>query len=244
MLLLSSGRGDKMAIKVLLWDKIAHMDKYEEYISEIKYSDNIIIFKTDDSELKTTLNQIIPDIFVADISHNREEKIKCINYLRNKTPDMQLISIGNKSTALDAWEYKSSDYILKPVTKEKFKKSIVHAIKQLEKEKLYRDATQIFMLKDGDSWLPLKYDDIIYFEKFNKKVNVKTQKDKYEFYSSFEHLRDMIDMDYFLQCHQGYIVNRYRMFCMNNDTIYLNGSDIPIPLSRRLKKKIMGLLKT
>lgn len=232
-----------MEIKVLLWDTPTDMCRYEEYIREISHSDNIIILKVAGSDPEAFLYKHNAHIMVADLATQKESKNKLINAFKNKNPYTKFICIGNKNVALDAWNCGCTDYILKPVTKEKLQISTMNAIKEIEKEKLYQNAMKKFMVRSGDYWLLLKYDEILYFEKLNKKIKVKAKKGEYEFYCSFEKLRNMIDMDYFLQCHQGYIVNRYKMLYMSNDAIYLDESDIPIPVSRRLKKNIMGILE-
>lgn len=230
---------DKMAIRVLLWDKPNNMDRYEKYMEEIGSSISIVTFKVEDMNSNKDIDKTSYDIFIADITSYKEEKIKYYEILRRINPYIQFLCIGNKSMAIDAWECGCTAYILKPITKEKLINGILRAIKQWEKEKLYYELHQVYMLKKGDKWIPLKYNEIIYFEKNGKKINVKTKKESYEFYSSFERLKKNIDMEYFFQCHQGYIVNRYKIKFINSDTLTLDGVETEIPVSRRIKKKLI-----
>jgi len=231
-----------MAIRVLLWDKPNNMDRYEKYMEEIGSSISIVTFKVEDMNSNKDIDKTSYDIFIADITSYKEEKIKYYEILRRINPYIQFLCIGNKSMAIDAWECGCTAYILKPITKEKLINGILRAIKQWEKEKLYYELHQVYMLKKGDKWIPLKYNEIIYFEKNGKKINVKTKKESYEFYSSFERLKKNIDMEYFFQCHQGYIVNRYKIKFINSDTLTLDGVETEIPVSRRIKKKLIDYI--
>jgi len=126
-----------MTIRVLLWDKLNNINKYEKYIEEIGNSKSIATFKVEDINSNGDIGNTPYDIFIADITSYKEEKIKYYEILRRINPYIQFLCIGNKSMAIDAWECGCTAYILKPITKEKLINGILRAIKQWEKDRLY-----------------------------------------------------------------------------------------------------------
>ena len=219
------------------------VDKYKTYISESCLNKKFNIAEYEEDLHKENFESLVPDITLAGINKIIGSNYTIINEAKSINPYMQLICTGSKNKAAEAWVYGCNSYIMKPFKKEHLLKSLGSQIIRIEQIRLYNKHTKTLAIKCGGKWERLLYKDIIYFEKVGKKVNIVKKFGKCSFYSSFESLRKTIDMNYFFQCHQGYIINRYRMKTFKDNFITLEGAEVSIPVSRRLRKETVELFE-
>lgn len=99
-----------------------------------------------------------------------------------------------------------------------------------------------FALRSREGTMLLPYDRILFFEASNKKINVRTQQEEYDFYDSIENLQTMLP-DYFVRCHRSYLVNsrKIRRIRLSEGIIDLEGG-ASAPLSRTYKQEIKKLI--
>lgn len=232
-----------MITNLLMWDKPSMVNKYKKFIKESDLASKMKIIKSETgNHLECSISKT-PDIVLAGINKIIGDNYSIIHDIKTRNPDMQLVCIGSKSKAADAWIYGCNSYIIKPIEKEYFLKCLNRRLIRYEQIRLYKQCSNIFAIKNKDSWINVQYKDILYFEKIHKKIKLVTEKNEYSFYGSFEDLRNMIDMNCFFQCHQGYIINRYRVKSYKGDALILKDSNFIIPVSRRMKKEVIGLFE-
>lgn len=233
--------GDILIFSLFMWDETPMIKKYKKFIAESDLTPRIDITEMEAVGSIESMESVIPDIVLAGINKIIGDNYSIIHEMKLKNPDMQLVCTGSKSKAADAWIYGCNSYIIKPVEKEDFLKCLKSRIIRYEQIHLYKQYSENLAIRNNDIWIKVQYKDIIYFEKVRKKIKLVTENNEYSFYGSLEDLRSMINMDCFFQCHQGYIINRYRVKSYKNDVLILSGSDTPIPVSRRMKKEAIGL---
>ena len=74
-------------------------------------------------------------------------------------------------------------------------------------------------------------------------MKIYTEQGEYEFYLSMKNLMEMLDMKYFVRCHQGYLVNKYKILEQKENHIYLRDKNILIPVSRKFKANVLKVLE-
>lgn len=232
-----------MISNLVMWDESSMINKYKKFIAESDLAPKINITKAETGDhLESSVSET-PDIVLAGINKIIGDNYSMIHDIKIRNPDMQLVCTGCKSKAADAWIYGCNSYIIKPIEKEHFLKCLNSRLIRYDQIRLYKQCSDIFAIKNKDSWINVQYKDILYFEKVRKKIRLVTEKKEYSFYGSLEDLRNMIDMECFFQCHQGYIINRYRVKSYKGDSLILKGSNALIPVSRRMKKEAIGLFE-
>lgn len=234
---------DILISNLLMWDESSMINKYKKFIAESDLASKVNITKVETGDYLETFSDKIPDIVLAGINKIIGDNYSMIHDIKIRNPDMQLVCTGCKNKAADAWIYGCNSYIIKPIEKENFLKCLNSRLIRCDQIHLYRKCSGIFAIKDKGSWIKVQYKDIIYFEKVCKKIKLVTENNEYSFYGSLEDLRNMIDMDCFFQCHQGYIINRYEVKSYKSGVLLLRGSNMPIPVSRRMTKGTIGLFE-
>jgi DNA-binding LytR/AlgR family response regulator len=132
---------------------------------------------------------------------------------------------------LEAFRVRAFHYLLKPLTAEKFAQVFQEAVALFKRNAMERPGKKSFTVHRKAEIISLDYDDIDYFEKMGHKIKVHTGEREIEFYGNFIKLLDEIDLDFFAQCHQGYIVNIDKIQGYRDQTLSLKGN-LWIPVSR------------
>lgn len=151
---------------------------------------------------------------------------------------------GFKDYALEAFNVDAFDYILKPITEKRFKKSIENIILRLKEKRAFKETNNVFTINNKNHTVKIKYGDIFYFEKLLNKIKVYTSKGEYEYYGSLKNLKKELDMEKgFIQCHQGYILSIPKILELRNEEVYIRDIEKLVPVSRRYKKKVRKILE-
>ncbi len=226
-------------------DDVVQIDLLSCFIHSAKseYEFNIIAASSGE-ELLLKIDKINPDIVFLDIEMKDLNGIDTGMEIRQRFKDVVLVYItGYKDYALDAFEVKSLDYIIKPITIERFNKIMEDIIIRIDQIKLYEENCHVFTIRSKSAEINLKYKDIIYFEKLFRKIIVVTAIEEYGYYGNFKDLIHNLDTQYFLHCHQGYIVNKHMIKGLQGDELLLHHTDTIIPVSRRCKKLVKKIFE-
>ncbi|AKA68015.1 LytR/AlgR family response regulator transcription factor [Clostridium scatologenes] len=186
----------------------------EELLSKIKYKEIHICF--------------------LDIEMKGLNGIEIGKELRKINKDVIIIFItGFKEYALKAFEIKAFNYIMKPISEEKFKKLFQEILDRLDLIHYKLEKDKVFNIVNKEITYKIKYDDIYYFEKELRKIKVIHRDGSLEFYDSLKNLKKRIDMNYFTQCHQGYIVSNNKISIYKKLAITIEELGTIIPVSRQ-----------
>jgi len=100
-----------------------------------------------------------------------------------------------------------------------------------------------FVLNSREGRTLISYGRIMFFEASNKKINLRTDHQEYDFYDSIENLQTVVP-DWFIRCHRSYLVNtrKIRKVKMSEGLIEMEGGAV-VPLSRTYKQDLKRLIK-
>ncbi|WP_427337690.1 LytR/AlgR family response regulator transcription factor [Caloranaerobacter sp. DY30410] len=211
---------------------------------DIKYKIEIIKALSGEELLKKIEAKKI-DVAFLDIAMENMKGIELGMEIRKKYQDCIIVFItGFENYALDAFNIKALNYILKPVTKSEFNKCMEDIILRIEEKRAFKEKNSVLSIYNKKGVVKIKYEDIYYFEKILNKIKVYTIKGEYEYYGTLKGLKKELDMNNsFIQCHQGYIVNKAKIVELRDGQIYIKDINRFIPVSRRMKIKVKKILK-
>ncbi|SHJ35819.1 LytR/AlgR family response regulator transcription factor [Lutispora thermophila] len=203
-----------------------------------------VIHTTCGEELLKKVHTVKPDIVFLDIEMEGINGIETGIKLREHFNDVIIVYItGYSNYALDAFRVKSFDYLIKPVTLNRFEVLMKDIFVRLEEIRTYKEKNGIFHVNNKDAYVAIKYDDIICFEKVFRKIKVYTKDTSYEFYGTLADLIKKLDLNIFAQCHQGYIVNINKIKELKIDKISFHESSLEVPVSRKYKSSIKKIFE-
>lgn len=155
----------------------------------------------------------------------------------------QIIFITVKTEyALKAFDYNATDYLHKPLTKERFNLAVNKAcnLYQFKKETNEEDEEYIF-IKSNLKKLKIYTSKIRWVEAFGDYVKVITEDDNHLVLSTMKAFEKDLPADKFIRVHKSYIVNIHKIETFNSK--YAEIDTFKIPLSRNKKDYLMEALK-
>jgi len=150
-----------------------------------------------------------------------------------------IFTTAHRHYAVDAFNVNAQDYLLKPVSLERFAQSINRFL-DLQK---YGESTQPESLPDG--WIQLKVDkknlkvnfsDILYVESMADYVIVHVNEKKLVIKDRISQLEEKLPVSSFLRVHRGYIVNIQKVSAWYGNTLEID--EVKIPVGRNYKKQV------
>ncbi|WP_418965152.1 LytR/AlgR family response regulator transcription factor [Cetobacterium sp.] len=173
-----------------------------------------------------------------------------IIYRFNKNIKLVFIT-AYKDFAIDAFEIKAFDYILKPYSEERIIKVLNNLVEELKKndsESINKDFNIKKITVNLDSkMVVLSTDDILYIEADEKETHIFTNYNMYSSKLKISQLENILSDNTFFRSHRSYIVNIDKVIEVEpwfNGTYILKvaGCDFKIPVSRNKVKDLKEIL--
>lgn len=199
-----------------------------------------IISSTSPARFFSELQNCKPNLVFLDIDMAEIDGIKLGKKIKETYNDAVIIYItAYEKYALEAFRVRAFHYLIKPVTVEKFSEVFKEALLLLKKG---NDEDKYFKVKKKGEYINLNYNDIYYFEKIRHKVKIITKNGVISFYGTFKNLQQKLDMNYFVRCHQGYIVNISKIRAYRDQMLSLADGKRKIPVSRSNIKEVKEMM--
>lgn len=213
-----------------------------------------------------SLENLCKKVATLDLKASFEDPIEALNYVTKESIDLMLLDIempeltglelldklpslpqvifttSNKEYAYEAFEYEVTDFIKKPITKDRFLKSIQKAVsRDSYLKEIARDSNlrEIYVRVDG-RLVRISIDDILYFENVGDYVKVITVDKVHVINIALKHLHVKLNHPRLLKVHRSYIVNMDKIKDIQENTLVINKKVIPI--SRAHKAIVMNAI--
>lgn len=222
-----------MVIKVAICDDIPVIPKeIEELLLEYDSSLFEIDIFYNPFRLIEKLKKNKYDMFILDMEFPNLSGLEIAEDIRRNNYTSPIIFITSFKEYMEkAFKVNTFDYILKPITKSKLHSALNRAIKYLD----LNDSKFTFTFNKVFYSLP--FSDIIYFEKYKRKVFIHTPSDTYETILHTKALLSKVN-DNYLQVHTSFVVNVRYIKKIRNNTVTMkvsNKQTVDIPISRKFK---------
>lgn len=208
----------------------------KSYIDKIEFL--TLVGKCEDAiQLNTLLKKQSTDLIFLDIEMPEMTGIELLNSLEN-SPKVVIVS-AYEQYALQGYEFNVVDYLLKPVSFDRFMKSVnkVHLLFQNE---MKMDKPEHIFVKSRKQLKRIELKDLLFLESLENYVILHTVTSREIVYSTLKQMYEELPNDIFLQTHRSYIVNINHINSVDGNQIIINSHRIPI--ARNLKDKVLNHL--
>jgi DNA-binding LytR/AlgR family response regulator len=207
----------------------------ENHIAKI---DALEVVATANSALKAfeILNTKKIDLLFLDI---KMPNITGIDFLKSlKHPPKTIFTTAYRDFAIESYELEVVDYLLKPITFERFFKSV---------DKYLRTSNPVaatvvepvkneeyILLKSSGKNFKIALDDIIYVESVKDYIKVhKTDGNAITSKYKISNLETDLPSEKFVRIHRSFIINASKVTAFSNTDIEVSGIDLPIGISHK-----------
>ena len=192
-------------------------------------------------EAKEVLNKLEVDLIFLDI---QLPGMTGLHFLRNlQNPPLVVLTTAYSEYALESYEFNVIDYLLKPISFERFSKTInkivegklFNSIK--EDQVAYRD--HIF-IKSSNKFFKVNFSEIIYIEGMKDYLKIYTNDYKLVTHQTMGEMEKLLPEKQFIRVHKSYIIAVAHIRSIYGNNIEMNKASIPIGIN--YKEKVMQLL--
>lgn len=171
-----------------------------------------------------------------------------IDFLKNlKRPPKVIITTAFSQYALDGFELDVVDYLMKPVTFERFFKAVNKYFQsglfepvELEGENGIEKNAFIYV-KENKKIIKIYLNEIHFIEGLNEYIRIHTDNRRVVVKSSLHHIENRLPSELFIRIHKSYIVSIPRIRAFNATTIELENTKLRI--GRNYKNQVFSALQ-
>jgi DNA-binding LytR/AlgR family response regulator len=147
--------------------------------------------------------------------------------------------------AIDGFDLNALDYLVKPISFDRFLKAAMRAKEYYEVRKKNTSVEsaqsgEYFFIKADNKLVKLEYDEILFVEALQNYVTIQTISKKYITYLTFKSVEEYLPADKFIKTHKSYIVSASKIDTIEGNDIRIGNHHLPI--SRNLKDEVMEKL--
>lgn len=185
-------------------------------------------------DLKNVLKEREIDLIFLDISLSGDSALDFIE--KNMLKQIIVLTTAFSEFALKAYELDVFDYLLKPISFERFEKCVNKVFQYIFlKNESYSNHLTFLFLKNGKMLHKVFFDEIYYVQSMSNYYRVVTEKQTFVLYGSITEFYNKLDSKIFDRVHRSYIVNTNKITGIKEK--YLILGEHKIPMNRLYKRR-------
>ena len=187
-------------------------------------------------QLNTILKTQQVDLVFLDIEMPEMTGLELLSNLIS--PPKVIIVSAYEQYALKGYEFNVVDYLLKPVSFDRFIKSVnrIHDLLQTDQ----KEKNDYIFVKSNKLLKKILFKDILYIESMENYVVIQTVSCKEVVYTTLKQLYESLPEDIFQQTHRSYIVNIEKVTAIDGNQLTI--SSYQIPVARNFRDTIFNLI--
>lgn len=220
---------------IIIDDEPLAISLLENYIREIPFLE--LVFSSENPiEALEYIQKNEADLVFLDIQMPELSGINFMKILSDKIK--YVLTTAYAEYALEGYEHHIVDYLLKPVSFERFCKSVVKAQERfsLGKEQDY------FFVKSSGRQHRICFEDILYVESIRDYVNIKTSEEEFIVLDTLKSMEQQLPESFFMRIHKSFIVNLNHIKNTTTKKIIIN-PEYEIPIGERYKTDFFNRIK-
>lgn len=185
------------------------------------------------------LNSEMVDLMFLDV---QMPKMNGIDFLKSlKKPPMVILTTAFPDYAIQGFEMDVIDYLLKPISFERFLKA---SAKALEFNEFYKktipaaeNSLPYFFIKCNHTYEKILLDELLYVEAANNHILLHTRNKRLIAYVTFKGIEEQLPAQQFIKVHKSFIVASEKIDSLDGEQIKM-GEHL-IPISRNMREEVM-----
>lgn len=173
-------------------------------------------------------------------------KLTGLDFLKSlKNPPNVILTTAYREYALDGFELNVVDYLLKPISFERFMKAVnkvfdLHALKPGSMVSAGQDEDPIF-ISSGNRQVKIRLAEILFLESRRDYVHIQTMEKEVKTHATLQSMEEKLPSDRFLRIHRSFVVNLPNIESWSQTEIEVGGTALPI--GRSYKNHVVKLLE-
>ncbi|WP_255067781.1 LytTR family DNA-binding domain-containing protein [Lacihabitans sp. LS3-19] len=232
---------------VIIDDEPAAIDVLKFHLNNISYVELQKTFR-DPLDALEYLQQHSVDLIFLDINMPKLSGINFPKFLQN--PPLIIFTTAYSEYALESYELKAVDYLLKPIEFNRLLQAVMKAKQQVENNnsmpisgsEISTDITkQTIFIKSGSEFHQIYVHNIKYIESEGNYVTIYTDKRPVLARYKLSEVIEMLPKAYFTRIHRSYIVALKHIETVKKNSVVVDNKEIP--LSSNYREEFMAIIE-
>lgn len=223
---------------IIVDDDLMSIKAIKHLVSQISYINLIGVCSSPKDAIQFLDNNKV-DLIFLDVEMPDMSGLELLKGLQDRP--LTILTTSKKEYALEAFEYNVTDYLLKPVTLDRFFKAVAKVkaefdkINNSEKKKLN---SQFVYVKDNGSFIKVDVREILWIEAQGDYISINTKDNKrYTIHSTMKSIESKLDDSLFMRVHRSYIISLENITLIDDNVVML--AKQPIPIGAVYKENLM-----
>lgn len=220
---------------IIVDDEPLAVQLLENYVQKIPFLDLVFTSNNPVTVLEYIQNNEA-DLIFLDI---QMPQLSGINFMKIAGEQLKyILTTAYSEYALEGYEHNVIDYLLKPISFDRFSKSTLKAQEHFQ----IKDAgISHFFVKSSGQQNRINFDDISFIESIKDYVNIKTEHQEHIVLETLKSLENQLP-DHFLRVHKSFIINLNKIQTIDGKNIQLISEKI-IPIGETYKSDFLLKIK-
>jgi two-component system LytT family response regulator len=200
---------------------------------------NIIDYASNGKEAIEKINELMPDLVFLDIQMPGKDGFAVLKEIKEKAKPVVIFTTAYDQYALEAFENNTIDYLLKPISAQRLKKTIEKLDKFIHhKDDYNRNIDKLLSFLDCA--------DIIFIKASGKYTMAHDDNREYLLNEPISYMEEHLP-DYFIRVHRSFIINTNYLIKMKKwftgkyKAVIGKSGNFEIPVSRSYKDRLMNI---
>lgn len=170
------------------------------------------------------ISRLQPDLVFLDVKMPRLSGLDLWRSLKN--PPAVIFTTAYSEYAVDGFELEAIDYLVKPITYERFTKSVNRLFKihqtEVPPEKEYS------YFKVSGQLIKVMHNELLYAQSIKDYIQLHTTKGRYLTHMTMKYLSELLPSSRFLRVHRSYLINRSYVERIDRNMVVIKDEKIPV----------------
>ena len=233
---------------IIVDDEPLALDVLETYVE--KMPDLHLVKRCSNAfEANEALKEFDIDLMFLDI---QMPQLTGIDFLKTLSdPPLVVFTTAYSNYAIEGFELNATDYLLKPISLERFIKAVNKAVEQIElrrKETAVRfeanTPEDFTFVKADKKYVKVKFSEVLYIEGLKDYVIIRTEKGRVITLQTMKSLEERLPQKMFKRIHRSYIVNidQIEAILGNMVEVIEKGQAKHLPIGKNYRDELLALV--
>ena len=235
---------------LIIDDEPLALDVLETYISKMPEL-NLVARCANALEANELLRKNQIDLIFLDIQMPQISGVDFIKALPN--PPLFIFTTAFSNYAVEGYELNAIDYLLKPISMDRFMKAVNKAMEQFELRNREDapdaggqglEGVEFFFVKADKKLVKVKYDEILYIEGLKDYVIIRLEQGRVVTLQTMKSLEEKLPLSRFKRIHRSYIVSIDKIHAVDGTSVdvYEKGQIKQLPIGKNYRDEILEIV--
>ena len=222
-----------MIKSIIIEDEYNAIELLKGYIDKVPFLECLESFRNPIEAISFLQNNQV-DLIFLDINMPELSGISFLKAVKQRPA--VILTTAYSEYAVESYEYDVQDYLLKPISFERFLRSVTK-IETDKKDSSENDSVsqpEYIYVKDGYENIRVSVDDILYLEKDGNYITYHIPEHKLLSRQTIQQALEGLGEN-FIQIHKSYIINLKKIESFSTSSVRINDKNLPVGLSFRAR---------